>query len=185
MPSNVEIKASVRDPGRMRAMVEKAAGSPARIIHQEDIFFRSGSGRLKLRILSDDSGELIYYRRPDTVGARMSDYTVYRTDRPRQLRALLAQALGETVTVRKKRELYMAGQTRIHLDEVEGLGTFLELEVVLRPGQSFEEGSRIAGELIGKLGINEADLVPCAYGDLIMMKAGPESSLNKADRKSP
>lgn len=184
MPSNVEIKASVRDPGRMQALVEKAAGSPVRIIHQEDIFFRSGSGRLKLRILSDDSGELIYYRRPDTVGARISEYTVYRTDSPRQLRTLLAQALGETVTVRKKRELYMAGQTRIHLDEVEDLGTFLELEVVLQPGQNFEEGFRIAGELFEELEIDETDLVACAYSDLIAMKGGPESSLHGADRES-
>jgi adenylate cyclase class IV len=76
----------------------------------------------------------------------------------------------------------MAGQTRIHIDEVEGLGTYMELEVVLEPGQTFEEGSRIADDLMRELGVKESELVPCAYCDLIMMKAEQDSSPEAAEQ---
>jgi len=181
MPSNVEIKAKVMDPERLRSEATRISTVSGRILNQEDIFFRSGRGRLKLRIFSDDSGELIYYERPDTGKAKKSDYQIHRTARPRELRRVLADALGETVTVKKKRELFITGQTRIHLDEVEGLGAYMELEVVLEPGQTFEEGSRIADDLMRELGVKESELVPCAYCDLIMMKAEQDSSPEAAE----
>ncbi|MFH0801277.1 MAG: class IV adenylate cyclase [bacterium] len=184
MPSNVEIKAKVLDPERLRTEAARISTVPGRIINQEDVFFRSGSGRLKLRIFSDDSGELIYYERPDTKGIKQSNYQIHITARPRELRRVLADAIGETVTVKKKRQLFMAGQTRIHIDEVEGLGTYMELEVVLEPGQTFEEGSRIADDLMRKLGVKESELVPCAYCDLIMMKAERASSPDAAESAS-
>jgi predicted adenylyl cyclase CyaB len=71
--------------------------------------------------------------------------------------------------VRKKRWLYRVGQTRIHLDEVEGLGTFLELEVMLRPDESEGDGRATAATLMARLGIRESDLVPGAYMDLLEM----------------
>ncbi|MCK5852521.1 class IV adenylate cyclase, partial [bacterium] len=82
----------------------------------------------------------------------MSSYLIYETSKPDELRNLLATSLGEIITVKKKRELYITGQTRIHLDEVDELGTFMELEVVLRPDQSPEDGQIIASELMEKLG---------------------------------
>jgi predicted adenylyl cyclase CyaB len=68
---------------------------------------------------------------------------------------------------RKRRWLYLAGQARIHLDEVEGLGTFLEVEVELQPGQSPAEGERIARELRRGLDVRDDDLVRGAYLDLL------------------
>jgi len=87
------------------------------------------------------------------------------------LRTLLAAALDETVIVKKKREVFLVGQTRIHLDEVDELGTFVELEVVLNPGQSAAEGQQIVADLMQKLGIEEADLVSRAYADLLAAKS--------------
>jgi len=69
--------------------------------------------------------------------------------------------------VRKRRWLYLVGYTRIHLDVVEGLGRFLELEVMLQPGQSEEEGAAMASDLLLRLGIAEQDLLPGAYMDLL------------------
>jgi predicted adenylyl cyclase CyaB len=167
MPSNIEIKARVDDPDRLRLAAAGLASEPPRVLDQEDVFFRTEKGRLKLRTLGADRGQLIYYQRPDTPGCKQSRYRIHETRSPAELRGLLAAALGETVTVRKRREVYLAGQTRIHLDEVRGLGTFVELEVVLRPGQPPEEGREIARDLMRKLGVEESRLVACAYADLV------------------
>ena len=86
---------------------------------------------------------------------------------PAFLHRALSAALGVEGTVRKRRLLYLVGQTRLHLDTVEGLGTFLEMEVVLTPEQGADEGRRIAEELAGRLQIAADDLVPCAYVDLL------------------
>jgi predicted adenylyl cyclase CyaB len=79
----------------------------------------------------------------------------------------LATALGATAVVRKQRTLLWVGQTRVHLDEVEGLGSFLELEVVLEADQSVARGTAIAHDLMARLGVDEDDLVPVAYVDLL------------------
>nr|XP_041576625.1 uncharacterized protein LOC115492594 isoform X2 [Taeniopygia guttata] len=86
----------------------------------------------------------------------------------RRTQAVLSQSLGVLGTVRKERLLLLLGQTRLHLDRVEGLGDFLELEVVLRPEQSEQDGQRLAQELLRDLGVAESDLVPGAYLDLLL-----------------
>jgi len=83
------------------------------------------------------------------------------------LQTALRLALGVRGIVRKTRYLYLSGQTRIHLDDVEGLGQFMELEVVLRDGQSDAEGQTIAEELMTRLGVRKEDLLEGAYMDLL------------------
>ncbi len=167
MPTNIEIKARLTDFPRTVILAEKIGDTPREIIPQEDIFFVTPRGRLKLRIFSPQSGQLIYYERPDAEGPKASHYSLAPTDDPVSLKTVLAEAYGIRGIVRKERWLYLAGQTRIHLDQVEGLGAFLELEVVLRDGQPLAEGERIANELMAKLEIGEADLLEGAYMDLL------------------
>ena len=167
MPSNIEMKARVADPKRKYALAERLAGAPPTALQQEDTFFPCAQGRLKLRQLSAVHGELIAYQRADVSGTKQSDYLLYHTSAPAALRATLTSALGRGVVVTKTRLLFLAGQTRIHLDEVAGLGSFLELEVVLAEGQPSDEGHRIAREIMAALEVNEADLIDCAYADLL------------------
>lgn len=176
MPSNIEIKARVADPARKRVLAERLSGGAPAELRQRDTFFPCPQGRLKLRELSDTHGELISYTRPDTAGSKQSDYTLATTDSPGELRAVLASALGTSQVVGKTRWLYLVGQTRIHLDEVAGLGWFMELEVVLAPGQSGEEGHRTARELMVELEIDDADLIEGAYADLLAARAVPATS---------
>jgi predicted adenylyl cyclase CyaB len=122
---------------------------------------------LKLRIQNPERGELIYYERPDQGGPKRSDYHLAETADPENLKIALSLALGVRGVVRKTRYLYMAGQTRIHLDDVEDLGYFMELEVVLKSGQSDAEGQAIAQDLMRRLGIREEALLEGAYVDLI------------------
>jgi predicted adenylyl cyclase CyaB len=169
MPANIEIKASVPDPERLRIAAERLSDTPPEIIEQHDTFFPCARGRLKLRQFSPESAELIAYSRADVAGTKQSDYLIVPTARPAELLAALSAALGVQQTVIKTRVLLLVGQTRIHLDSVQGLGSFVELEVVLRDGQAAEEGHQIARELMAALDIREVDLIEGAYADLLRM----------------
>jgi predicted adenylyl cyclase CyaB len=167
MPSNVEIKARVADLVPIRRRVEAICDGPAEMLEQEDIFYAVPSGRLKLRILAPARGELILYFRADTAGPKTSDYRIAPTSQPEVLREILAQVLQTRAVVRKRRSVYHVGQTRIHLDEVAGLGEFVELEVVLRAAQPPEEGTAIARDLMRRLDIAEDHWIDKAYVDLL------------------
>ena len=168
MPTNVEIKARVRNPARLKSLAEALALTPSQIILQEDIFFEVPRGRLKLRIFAPNSAELIYYEREDGPGPKESRYSLSQTSEPEALKTVLQKSLGVRGIVRKQRTLYLVGQTRIHLDEVEGLGSFVELEVVLQAHQSHADGDQIARGLMLKLEIQDSDLVEQAYIDLLL-----------------
>jgi predicted adenylyl cyclase CyaB len=167
MPSNIEIKAVLRDRAAAETTANALSGGGPEILHQVDVFFNATGARLKLRILGQDRGELIRYERSNLAEVRPSRYSIARTPDPEILLDILTAALGQAGTVKKMRQLYLVGQTRIHLDAVEDLGDFLELEVVLRPGQSEAEGRRIALELLARFDIAPEDLLAGAYIDLL------------------
>jgi predicted adenylyl cyclase CyaB len=167
MARNIEIKARIES---IESIFPKAAGiadeGPVEII-QDDTFFVCENGRLKLRAFSKDEGALIFYRRADRKGPKESFYLISPTTSPDTLRESLLLAYGQSGRVRKKRILFLAGRTRIHLDRVEGLGDFLELEVVLEDGEPIESGEAVAEDLMVKLGIRQDQLVEGAYVDLL------------------
>jgi len=165
MPSNVEIKARLREPGKVAEIAGRLAGGDPQRIIQHDIFYDADTGRLKLRRFPDGSGELIAYGRPDTAGPKTSCYHLFRTPDAGSLAQVLSASLAPAGEVRKERLLYLVGRTRVHLDRVEGLGEFLELEVVLTEGDSVEEGEAEARKLMEDLGILDSDLVQGAYVD--------------------
>jgi predicted adenylyl cyclase CyaB len=170
MPSNIEIKARLQDRTAAEATAARLSGAAPEVIHQEDFFFNCDGARLKLRILASDHGELIRYERADVADIRRSRYLIARTADPQILLDILTQTLGRAGVVKKARALYRVGQTRVHVDQVEGLGDFLELEVVLRPGQSDAEGELIAEQLLREFAIDKPQLVAVAYVDLLAMK---------------
>jgi predicted adenylyl cyclase CyaB len=167
LPANIEIKAKVRNFADLRRRAEDLSDTSMEVIPQEDTFFNTPHGRLKLRQLAPDRGQLVYYERSDSAGPKRSDYLIAETPDPASLKAALTAALGVRGVVRKTRFLYLVGQTRVHLDDVEGLGHFMELEVVMRPGQTDQEGQAIADDLMVKLGIEPTDLLEGAYMDLM------------------
>jgi len=170
MPANIEIKARVRDFDDLQSRAEELSDATAEIISQEDIFFNVQKGRLKLRILAPDHGQLIYYTRPDQEGPKRSDYHIAESADPKNLRHVLELAYGIRGRVKKIRYLYLIGQTRVHLDDVEELGQFMELEVVLNDGQSDADGQEIAEGLMASLGVEKRDLLGGAYMDILEKK---------------
>lgn len=174
MARNVEIKAAVQDFSRVTAAVATlAAGEPVRL-EQEDTFFHCPRGRLKLRKFSAAAGELIHYERPDEAGPKTSHYVRGPTAEPDRLREALAAAYGVLGVVRKRRTVQLIGRTRVHLDTVEDLGTFVELEVVLDDAEPVEPAVAEAQGLMAVLGIGAEQLVRGAYLDLL--PAAPRTS---------
>ncbi|WPQ32589.1 class IV adenylate cyclase [Achromobacter xylosoxidans] len=170
MARNIEIKARVASLAAIESLAAALSGKEPVAIAQDDTFFACPDGRLKLRVFSDGTGELIFYRRADDTGPKESFYVISPTSSPDTLRDALGLAYGVIGRVRKQRLLFMAGRTRIHLDRVEGLGEFLELEVVLRDGESAAAGMAEARELLASLRIAPEQLVSGAYLDLLAQR---------------
>jgi len=167
MARNVEIKARVEDRAQLLARVQRVATSGPTEISQDDTFFHSANGRLKLREFGDGTGVLVFYERSDDEGPKQSFYVLSQTNEPDTLREALKLAHGQLGRVRKQRTLYLVGRTRVHVDRVEALGDFMELEVVLRDDEPLEAGVEEAGRIMAALGITEAMLVKGAYLDLL------------------
>lgn len=172
MPRNIEIKARIEDCAQLEARVAAIATQGPVTIRQDDTFFVCASGRLKLRDFLDGSGELIWYQRADAQGPKTSTYVRTPTVDPAGLRAALTQAHGLAGRVCKQRRLYLVGRTRVHLDVVEGLGHFMELEVVLADDEPEAVGMREAEALMQTLGIAPQALLSGAYVDLLAASTG-------------
>ena len=167
MARNVEIKAKIGEIEALIPIIASLAETGPFNILQHDTFFNCPLGKLKLRAFSASSGELIFYQRPELNCPNLSIYQISTTTEPDSLRDALALAYGILGTVRKQRTLYLLGKTRIHLDRVDGLGDFLELEVVLEDLQTITYGESIALDLMAKIGVLPNQLIPTSYLELL------------------
>ena len=167
MAVNIEIKARASDFNRQKMIAETLSDIPAEQIWQENIFFRISKGRLKLRIFNSGSGELIYYKRADSSGPKVSQYEISVINEPENLKSILTHSLGVRGVIKKQRTLYKIGLTRIHFDQVEGLGNFIELEFVMQDNISKNEALQTVENLMKKLEIQDNQLINTAYIDMI------------------
>jgi len=170
MARNIEIKAHISDIrgcGEIAAAI--AGGGPLEELVQADTYFNVPVGRLKLREFADESnpGQLIFYARSDQSEPRPSDYHILEVTEPAALKDVLALALGVKAVVKKNRSVYLFGNVRIHLDEVAGLGTFLELEAVLDEDHVEEDAVVSLKGLMRKFSITEKDLLGVSYCELV------------------
>jgi predicted adenylyl cyclase CyaB len=164
---NIEIKARLHDVARVHRLARALSDRPPTLLSQRDVFFCAPRGRLKLRWQGGGPAYLVYYERPDQAGPRSSAYHIAECHDAASVEQILSAALGVRGQVRKDRTLYVVGSTRIHVDQVHGLGHFLELEAVLDGCQTPAEGHAAVTSLMDQLGISEADLVDVAYIDLL------------------
>lgn len=167
MPRNIEIKARIESVEALMPRIVAIANQGPTEVDQDDTFFQCESGRLKLRTVTSGAGELVFYRRASERGPKESFYLCSPTSAPETLRHSLSLAYGQVGRVRKHRTLFLVGRTRVHIDRVEGLGEFIELEVVLTDGEPAAVGVREARELMDRLGIRPSQLVEGAYIDLV------------------
>ena len=166
MPRNLEVKARIAALQDAEQIARSINANPAGYLYQIDTYFNVQRGRLKLREINRDHAELIYYSRNELSKCRESDYEVFTSPNISVLKKFLESSLGIRAIVRKQRKLYMYQSTRIHLDEVEQLGSFLELESPIE--QSAEAAQKVVDFLLKEFGVRESDYILSSYVDLIM-----------------
>lgn len=171
MDKNIEIKAYLSNLNSAIAIAKMLSGAEPEVLHQEDTFFNCANGRLKLRKFSEASGELIFYQRPNSTGPKLSEYAITVTNEPDKLLLVLTKAHGIYGKVSKTRQLFRVGRTRVHIDDVQQLGHFLELEVVLTKGEDLKAAKAEAIDLLAQLGISQSQTIDGAYVDLIHQQA--------------
>jgi len=176
---NVELKARDAEPGRTLELARALGAEDKGEIRQRDTYFAGTRGRLKLREQEPGEAELIEYRRPDAVDARTSEYRRVPVTDPAGLREALDAAYGTLVVVDKRRRLLLWEGVRIHLDEVEGLGSFVEIEAVAAAESDLSSEHAKVERLCEELEIGTESLVAASYSDLIL--DSPETLLRAAD----
>ena len=167
MSRNVEIKAYIESIDLFARKVAAITDKGPIEIDQDDTFFYCEAGRLKLRAISLEEGELIFYLRANHYGPKESYYLRSPASSPDTLRELMTQAYGQAARVQKHRTLFLVGRTRVHLDNVKFLGHFLEIEVVLDEGEPVDAGVGEARSVMARLGIAPAHLIEGSYVDLL------------------
>ncbi|HEX2414060.1 MAG TPA: cytidine deaminase [Thermoleophilaceae bacterium] len=165
---NIELKARDADPGRTLRLALALGADDRGEILQRDIYFTRARGRLKLREQEPGESELIQYRRADATEARASSYRRVAAAGPEGLKEALHEAYGTLVVVEKRRRLLIWEDVRIHLDDVEGLGSFVELEAVAPPESDLASEHDKVARLRDELRIEDARLVATSYSDLLL-----------------
>ncbi len=178
--TNVEFKARVQSFARVHSILTANRIPRAATLRQTDTYFHAPTGRLKLRVINEETAQLIFYQRPDHAEVKRSDYLIAPVAAPAALREALGAAYGIRTVVQKTRELYLlprqfgaaAGRAapdlvRLHLDAVEGLGHFLEIEVILQEGESPKIVEPEAHFWLQEFGIAPEDLLSGSYADLL------------------
>jgi adenylate cyclase, class 2 len=165
---NLELKAGDSDPGRSLRICAEIGAEDKGTLLQQDTYFNVLQGRLKLRQEQSAAAHLVAYERSDVAGQRESRYRIIEVPDGSGLKEALAGVLGIAAVVKKSRRLFLFEGVRIHLDSVEGLGSFIELEAVADPD---DEGLRRCEGLLSDLrcsfGIEDADLIGESYCDLV------------------
>ncbi|TFG96311.1 MAG: class IV adenylate cyclase, partial [Calditrichales bacterium] len=164
---NIEIKARVRDMKQTRERVKRLNHRFVGLDKQVDTYFKTKSGRLKLRESSLSGPYLVIYQRENENGPRSSIYQKLTVEDPDGVKQILESTLGLHIVVAKNREIYLYENVRIHLDEVHDLGTFLELEAVM--GQGFNDRGieeKKVRYLMQQLGVDDTDLIATSYEQL-------------------
>jgi len=165
---NIELKARVADWDAVREIAKKIATEYLGVERQVDTYFHCAQGRLKLREIDGKQAQLVWYDRVDQQSPKTSDYNLVPVLDPETLKSILTTALGVRAVVDKRREIFLVENVRIHLDEVAGLGQFIEFEVVLGRDADEELGHAAIKRLREKFSIADSALISGSYGELVI-----------------
>lgn len=169
---NLEVKVHVPDLEQIKEKALQLGASGTALLRQTDTYFLIGKRRLKLR---NENGKtcLIFYVRPDTTESKFSNYHIVYISKHCSIvtRKILSYIFGLKIVVRKERMLCLYKHTRIHLDKVEGLGNFVELETVFEGGLPEKTLKAEHESILHSLGLHDLEKVKDSYSDLMIVKS--------------
>jgi len=176
---NLEFKSELREPDLARAALRRLGAAPVGTVKQVDTYFRVASGRLKKRETEFDGNpepaEFIHYERHDRATPKISKFDIFTEEQAAARFGTLPLPVWLVVT--KTREIFMHGGLRVHLDEVEGLGRFIEFEALVSRNQNMARCHELVGELRRALGPTLGEPVSVSYSDLLADQQGERESV--------
>jgi adenylate cyclase, class 2 len=170
--TNIEIKARTKNPVLIREILLEHHAEFKGTDDQTDTYFKVNTGRLKLR-QGNIENNLIYYRRNDQAGPKQSDFRLTPVHNSEGLLQVLSEALDVLTVVKKKREIYFIDNVKFHIDELNGLGWFVEIEAGnIHSDVPVKKLNEQCNYYMNLLGIKEEDLVSDSYSDIKLAGAG-------------
>ena len=164
---SIEIKARTTDPDRIRAILQDQSAEFVGEDHQRDTYFRARHGRLKLRE-GEIENSLIHYQREISSAPKRSDVTLYHPEPGTALKTILTEALGVDIIVEKRREIYFIENVKFHIDDIDGLGRFVEIEAIDNDGIHGVEHLRSqCREYLELFDVQPDDLIAESYSDML------------------
>ena len=167
MPKNFEIKCRIRNLSEIKKILVSDRSYKYSIEKQKDIYYKVKSGRLKLRIINEKNSDLIYYNRKEKNRERVSNFVISSTINFKELNFIMTKQFEVMVIVNKKREIFVKDNIRIHLDTVNKLGNFLEIEIMFK---DLNKAKKMMSELKDMLNLNTKDFIKSSYSDLLINK---------------
>ena len=165
---NVEIKAICKNAEFIRKWLLRHKAEFKGIDHQTDTYFNTTKGRLKLRE-GNIENNLIFYERENHQGPKNSNFSLVKLGDAKRLKEILSKSLGIKIIVQKKREIYFIDNVKFHIDEVPGLGHFVEIEAGnLHADISEEKLRQQCDHYLKEFGIKEQDLIAVSYSDMLL-----------------
>jgi adenylate cyclase class 2 len=166
--TNIEIKAKCPDPENIRRILRSNNADFKGTDHQIDTYFSVSRGRLKLR-QGNIENALIFYNRPNQAEPKQTEVFLSRSEPSSELKEVLCSALDILVTVKKKREIYFIDNVKFHIDALDNLGTFVEIEAIDTAGRiGTDELLKQCGHYMQMFGISREDLIDCSYSDMLI-----------------
>ncbi len=167
---NVEIKAKCNNPVKIEKILNDIGAEYKGLDRQVDTYFKVTNGRLKLREGNIEKS-LIFYDRPNQKGPKQSTFNLYKSQNLDELKPLLINSLGILVQVKKERKIFYHNYVKFHIDKVDGLGSFVEIESGdVEVDRTLDELRNLCDYYIELLGIRQEDMMEISYSDMLMRK---------------
>lgn len=164
---NIEIKARTNKTAQIRQFLMENGADHLGLDLQTDTYFNVSAGRLKLR-QGNIENSLIFYNREDLSGPKQSDFDLAEIENGDAIRSILTKAIGVRIVIQKNREIFYIENVKFHLDSLEGLGNFVEIEATNKNTTLDVERLREQCSFyMDKFGINQEDLIPVSYSDML------------------
>lgn len=165
---NIEIKARTTNTDKIRHFLKRENAEYKGTDLQTDTYFNSSTGRLKLREGNIENA-LIFYDRANISGIKQSDFDLMPVQEGPRLKLILTKAMGIKVIVKKSREIYYIGNVKFHLDILDGLGTFVEIEATnMKNDLSISELREQCAYYMRAFGVTDEDLISHSYSDMLL-----------------